>query len=118
MKNAKQNQSFLSPSFRLFNLTFQLEFFPNGQNKSKGNAKLFLMICGLPPKVHSINISRKYSFVEVDAENTGNREITREQMYCSSWSGDRVKTTDIRKLNHITFKVDVTLFNVFDIDGD
>eukprot|EP01084_Bolivina_argentea_P135912 239413_1 len=118
MKNAKQNQSFLSPSFRLFNLTFQLEFFPNGQRTMKGNAHLFLNICGLFPKVHSINISRKYSFVEVDAENTGNCEITREEMYCGSWPEGHVKTTDIQKLNHITFKVDVTLFNVFDIDGD
>eukprot|EP01083_Nonionella_stella_P029019 79979_1 len=91
MKNAKRNQSFLSPSFRLFNLTFQLEFFPNGQTKTKGNVELFLMICGLSPKVHSINMWRKSSFVEVDVEDARNTEITREQMYCPSWLTGHVK---------------------------
>eukprot|EP01084_Bolivina_argentea_P192964 331150_1 len=117
MKNAKQNKPFLSPSFRLFNLTFQLQFLPNGQSNAEGNADLFLNICGLSPKVHSINLWRKYRFVEVDAERAGNSEITREQMYCASWPVGRVKTTDIQKLNQITLKVDVKLFNVFDIDG-
>eukprot|EP01084_Bolivina_argentea_P076654 138945_1 len=86
MKNAKPNQPFLSPSFRLFNLTFQLEFLPNGQTKTKGNAHLFLNLCGLSPKVHSINMWRKYKFVEVDKEKVGNCEITRERMYCPSWA--------------------------------
>eukprot|EP01084_Bolivina_argentea_P192966 331153_1 len=85
MKNAKQNKPFLSPSFRLFNLTFQLQFFPNGQSTTEGNVDIFSMICGLSPKVHSINLWRKYRFVELDKEHAGTCEITREKMYCASW---------------------------------
>eukprot|EP01084_Bolivina_argentea_P262458 443839_1 len=118
IKTAKKGEKFCSPPFRLFNLTFELELYPNQQNDDNREVLIFLRLCGLPAKVESINMKRKYTFVEVGATHDYNCTITKEKMCCDSWLHGDVKTSNIQKLKEMTFKVDITLFNIFDKNGD
>eukprot|EP01084_Bolivina_argentea_P004854 9185_1 len=121
IKSTKQGECFSSQPFRLFNLSFQLEVYPNGVTtggEHAGNVKLFLHIRGLSPNVHSINLNRRCKFVEAATVVDSDCNITQEHMYCTSWRLGSVKTADIQKLNQMTFKVDVMLFTVFDKDGE
>eukprot|EP01084_Bolivina_argentea_P262456 443837_1 len=97
IKTAKEGQAFYSPDFRLFNLTFELKLYPNGQNsKERGNVLIFLYICGLSPKVDSINMKRRYTFVEVNATHDYNSKITKQNMCSYSWPFEHVKTSNIQ----------------------
>eukprot|EP01084_Bolivina_argentea_P033698 62318_1 len=104
MKTAEEGELFYSPQFKSFNFTFELELYPNGYTDREGNVEIFLNICGLPPQVESIEIKRKYTFVEVDATDViRNFTFRNEQMYYNSWSIGHVKTANIQKLNQMTF---------------
>eukprot|EP01084_Bolivina_argentea_P157750 274880_1 len=119
MRNAAKGTGFRSPTFQLFNLKWELELYPNGgSDKSAGNVVIYLCLCALSPNVKSINVKRKYTFVEGNAESFAQqREITRSKMFCSSWKLAKLTTTTLQKFNEFTFKVDVTLYNAFDING-
>eukprot|EP01084_Bolivina_argentea_P318848 553052_1 len=118
IKNAKPGQTFTSPTFRLCNLTFELQLYPNGQSETPGNVLIYLFMCGLSPKIHSIVLQRKYMLIEMDAENSRSNTIKQDKMYCEGWGVGMVKTSDLQKLTQMTFKIGITLCNVFDKDGE
>eukprot|EP01084_Bolivina_argentea_P289246 496644_1 len=121
MKNATTGTKFRSQTFRLFNLTWEFELWPNGQSgKTRRNVMIYLVLCGLSPNVKSINIWRNYVFVEGNIEHDYNAELThdRHAQYCNSWKLGTLTTTNIQNFNQFTFKVDVKLYNVFDINGE
>eukprot|EP01084_Bolivina_argentea_P045890 84467_1 len=119
IKTATPKQRFASPAFRLFNFVWELKLYPNGEtNNNSGMAKIFLRACGLSKKISSINMRIRYCFVEGDKSQTANAKITHDKQTAGTWKSGTVKTSDFQKWDQLTFKIEITLYNVFNTEQD
>eukprot|EP01084_Bolivina_argentea_P045891 84469_1 len=119
IKTATPKQRFASPAFRLFNFVWELNLFPNGDtNSNSGMVKIYLRTCGLSKKISSINTRIRYCFVEGDKSKAANAKITQDKPEAGSWKNGTMKTSDFQKWDQLTFKIEITLYNVFNTEQD
>eukprot|EP01084_Bolivina_argentea_P029687 55121_1 len=60
----------------------------------------------------------RYCFVEGDKSQTANSKITHDKQGAGLWKKGTVKTSDFQKWDQLTFKIEITLYNVFDTEQD
>jgi len=121
IKSAKVRSYFFTPTFEVFGHKWLLEFFPNGQDeKASGSPLIFLYTPSLSPKIKAMRVSRKLTFVEGDVSHVSDSTLTPEKTWVSSWGPDAAsfKTCDLAKHNHLTFRVEIDLYGVFDEHGN
>ena len=121
MKAAKHGVRFFSPIFKLHNLRWQVEIWPNGQSdKSEGKTQTFINLVSLPPSIRQITVRRTQELLGTDARTTTSRDLNKDRMYCPSWHESDAKTVRgfIMKKDHFVINVDIQILTMYDEENN
>eukprot|EP01084_Bolivina_argentea_P116646 207226_1 len=141
IKSAPKSTSFSSPIFRMHSLGWILTLFPNGKNtfryrdrppflntdETQTNAvTLHLKPISFPDNISSISIRVRASLKETNKSHTDIVQLktsavysgdTGEKLPAANWSCAISTNDKLKKLNQMTFKVEITVIDIYDHFG-
>jgi len=117
-KKAVNCFEYSSPVFEMHGFRWSLCIFPNGSQKSKkGNVNYFVMLKSMPPAYNKITVNIKLKLIELNILSSFPFSFTDNRL-TSGWLTGTLRTNDIINLNSITFSVEITLNDIYGINGN
>jgi len=116
IRNAVPGQSF-NHHFKLHKLDWFLKFYPNGTKQSKQGNVFLLLYLRSTPEISRMSATCKVWLRELDKGREHYKDFNDKNKY-TGWRSGLVRTSEISDLDELTFQVTISIFEIYDKDGD
>eukprot|EP01083_Nonionella_stella_P242972 847083_1 len=112
IQHARNLQLFVSPIFTYRDFKWYLELHPNGSNlENEGSVILYLCLVMIPTHIRKLSISFELALAETDTSFRRIKTFDANKWYMG-WRRDTLRLSDIQHLEHLTFRVELTLISI------
>ena len=93
------------------------QFYPNGTKQSKQGNVFLLLYLRSTPEISRMSATCRVWLTELDKGREHYKDFNDKNKY-TGWRSGLVKTAEIQDLSQLTFQVTVTIFEIYDQDGN